>query len=244
MYIDTYPYRITSAKKKNDGCSSIIISSKHDVIKTSFHYTPTVVLLSAFFLKYSFHPSVPILDAFSSTSSPERRIYPSIALNKPFPAVHPLLSPTPTPSELPRLAFGASPPAPTHARPAPKMRTASKPAFIAFPIPTVATGTPLGICTMLCNESTPLRVEVLTGTPITGRGHIAATIPGRCAAPPAPAMITLRPLEAAVCCTGGERAGEEAGDGHLQVKLPILLHQVLPSLQLVWLLYNVSPNKK
>ena len=32
-----------------------------------------------------------------------------------------------------------------------------------------------------------------TGTPITGNGDNDATIPGKCAAPPAPAMITLMP---------------------------------------------------
>jgi len=37
----------------------------------------------------------------------------------------------------------------------------------------------------------------LTGTPITGNGVEAAIIPGRCAAPPAAAMITLKPLATA-----------------------------------------------
>jgi hypothetical protein len=32
-----------------------------------------------------------------------------------------------------------------------------------------------------------------TGTPITGSGDIEATIPGKCAAPPAPAIITEIP---------------------------------------------------
>ena len=32
-----------------------------------------------------------------------------------------------------------------------------------------------------------------TGTPSTGSGVIEAAMPGRCAAPPAPAMITFRP---------------------------------------------------
>ena len=59
-----------------------------------------------------------------------------------------------------------------------------------LPIATVETGIPLGICTMEYRESTPDNVEVLTGTPITGKGVRAATIPGKWAAPPAPAMIT------------------------------------------------------
>ncbi len=32
----------------------------------------------------------------------------------------------------------------------------------------------------------------VTGTPTTGSGVAAATMPGRCAAPPAPAMMTCR----------------------------------------------------
>jgi hypothetical protein len=39
-----------------------------------------------------------------------------------------------------------------------------------------------------------MELEDFTGTPITGRGESAATIPGRWAAPPAPAMITEIPL--------------------------------------------------
>ncbi len=37
----------------------------------------------------------------------------------------------------------------------------------------------------------------LTGTPITGKGLMEATIPGKCAAPPAPAMITFIPRKCA-----------------------------------------------
>mmetsp|Transcript_8662 Transcript_8662/g.22841 ORF Transcript_8662/g.22841 Transcript_8662/m.22841 type:complete len:255 (-) Transcript_8662:748-1512(-) len=80
----------------------------------------------------------------------------------------------------------------------PNIRTASKPAFAALPIATVATGTPRGICTMDSSESLPESAEDFTGTPITGRGVIAATIPGRCAAPPAPAMIARKPRCSAV----------------------------------------------
>mmetsp|Transcript_16295 Transcript_16295/g.35982 ORF Transcript_16295/g.35982 Transcript_16295/m.35982 type:complete len:253 (+) Transcript_16295:3-761(+) len=76
-------------------------------------------------------------------------------------------------------------------------RTARRPAFVAFPIATVATGTPRGICTMLRSESWPLSVDVLIGTPTTGRGVMAATMPGRCAAPPAPAIMTWMPRPAA-----------------------------------------------
>ena len=37
-------------------------------------------------------------------------------------------------------------------------------------------------------------LDDLIGTPITGKGEREATIPGKCAAPPAPAMITLIPF--------------------------------------------------
>ena len=63
---------------------------------------------------------------------------------------------------------------------------------------TVATGTPAGICTMESSESCPERLEVFTGTPMTGSGVMAAAIPGRCAAPPAPAMITRKPRSTAL----------------------------------------------
>jgi hypothetical protein len=47
-------------------------------------------------------------------------------------------------------------------------------------------------CTMDSSASRPSRCAPagVTGTPITGSGVAAATMPGRCAAPPAPAMMT------------------------------------------------------
>ena len=72
-------------------------------------------------------------------------------------------------------------------------RTASRPAFAAPPMETVATGTPAGICTIESSESRPSSVASGTGTPITGSVVTAASIPGRCAAPPAPAMMTRMP---------------------------------------------------
>src|SRR2546425_1019928 len=77
------------------------------------------------------------------------------------------------------------------------MRTASSPALRAPATETVATGTPAGICTMDSSESIPSRYFSGTGTPITGSGVTEATMPGRCAAPPAPAMITRSPRPAA-----------------------------------------------
>src|SRR5262245_23466148 len=77
------------------------------------------------------------------------------------------------------------------------MRTASKPALRALPTPTVATGTPLGIWTIDSSESMPSSTFNGIGTPMTGNGDTAARTPGRCAAPPAPAMITPIPRSAA-----------------------------------------------
>ncbi|MNT00034.1 hypothetical protein D3C72_1344510 [compost metagenome] len=57
----------------------------------------------------------------------------------------------------------------------------------------VATGTPLGICTMESSESSPRRYFDGTGTPNTGTMVLAAIMPGRWAAPPAPAMIARMP---------------------------------------------------
>ena len=73
-----------------------------------------------------------------------------------------------------------------------RMRTASSPALRAPPIETVATGIPAGICTMDSSESMPSRYFSGTGTPMTGKAVADATIPGKWAAPPAPAMITFR----------------------------------------------------
>ena len=52
---------------------------------------------------------------------------------------------------------------------------------------------PAGICTIESSESMPSRCLSGTGTPITGSGVTAASMPGRWAAPPAPAMITAQP---------------------------------------------------
>src|SRR5699024_6520992 len=77
---------------------------------------------------------------------------------------------------------------------------ASNPAFTApeVPMASVPTGTPRGICTMESRESIPLRARDCTGTPRTGRTVRDAVMPGRWAAPPAPAMMTCRPRSSAV----------------------------------------------
>ena len=55
----------------------------------------------------------------------------------------------------------------------------------------------LAIWAMESKLSRPFKVRLSTGTPSTGSVVIDATMPGRCAAPPAPAMITFRPRAAA-----------------------------------------------
>src|SRR4051812_25863361 len=79
------------------------------------------------------------------------------------------------------------------------MRTASRAALAApaLPMASVPTGTPEGIWTIDSRESRPLSAWLWTGTPSTGRRVWAATMPGRWAAPPAPAMITWIPLSSA-----------------------------------------------
>ena len=59
--------------------------------------------------------------------------------------------------------------------------------------PTVATGIPGGICTMLSKASSPSSIPLM-GTPMTGRSVCAAITPGNAADIPAAAMITLMPL--------------------------------------------------
>src|SRR5215218_7863269 len=90
---------------------------------------------------------------------------------------------------------------------APRMRTASSPALRPPPMLTVATGTPAGICTIDSRLSRPPRCSSGRGTPMTGSGVDAATIPGRCAAPPAPAMTTRIPRPAALSAYSSIRRG-------------------------------------
>ena len=77
------------------------------------------------------------------------------------------------------------------------MAAARSPALVALPIATVATGMPRGIWTIDSSESRPPRCLVVIGTPMTGRLVFAASMPGRWAAPPAPAMMTRMPRPAA-----------------------------------------------
>ena len=83
-----------------------------------------------------------------------------------------------------------------------RIAAASSAAFRApgSPIATVATGTPAGICAIESSESRPFSAFDWIGTPITGSSVFDAVMPGRCAAPPAPAMMHL---EAARCGAAG-----------------------------------------
>ena len=69
------------------------------------------------------------------------------------------------------------------------------------------TGTPPGICTIERSESSPLSAAVCTGTPSTGSIVCAEVMPGRCAAPPAPAMITSMPRDSAPCANSAIQTG-------------------------------------
>ena len=77
-----------------------------------------------------------------------------------------------------------------------KILTANSAAFFApaFPTANVAVGTPNGICTIDSRLSRPFIKPLSIGTPKTGKSLKDDIIPGKCAAPPAPAMITLKPF--------------------------------------------------
>src|SRR5471030_3190989 len=89
------------------------------------------------------------------------------------------------------------------------MATANSAALAApaTPMAKVATGMPLGIWTMECSESTPLRCLPATGTPSTGTTVLAASMPGKCAAPPAPAMIAWSPRATALSAYANMSSG-------------------------------------
>src|SRR5262249_13844929 len=90
-----------------------------------------------------------------------------------------------------------------------RMATARRAAFVApaLPIASVPTGTPPGICAIESSESRPFSARLSTGTPRTGSSVCAATIPGRGAAPPAPAMMTSIPRASAEEAYSAMRAG-------------------------------------
>ena len=81
----------------------------------------------------------------------------------------------------------------------------------ASPIASVPTGTPAGICTIESRLSWPESALDGTGTPKTGSVVKAAVMPGRCAAPPAPAMMTLKPCSLRALGEGDEPVGRAMG---------------------------------
>src|SRR5579871_3821286 len=91
----------------------------------------------------------------------------------------------------------------------PRMAAACRAAFLApaSPMAKVATGTPPGIWAMDSRESRLFKARLSTGTPRTGRAVMLATMPGKCAAPPAPAMITFRPRAPALLAYSAMRSG-------------------------------------
>ena len=82
----------------------------------------------------------------------------------------------------------------------------------AVPMDSVPTGTPAGICTIDSSESRPFKVSDWTGTPSTGRDVFEAVMPGRCAAPPAPAIRTSRPRPRAEAAYSNSRSGVRCAD--------------------------------
>ena len=82
----------------------------------------------------------------------------------------------------------------------------------ASPMAKVATGMPFGICTIDSSESSPRRYFDGTGTPSTGTMVLAAIMPGRWAAPPAPAMIARRPRARALSAYANISSGMRCAD--------------------------------
>ena len=99
------------------------------------------------------------------------------------------------------------------------MRAASTAAFFALSTPTVATGTPGGICTIESSASSPSSTlfDDRSGTPITGSSVCAATTPGSAAARPAPQISTFRPRPRGAPRVLGDRVRVAVGRAHLEL---------------------------
>src|SRR5207247_1007181 len=81
-------------------------------------------------------------------------------------------------------------------------------AFTAAFTPTVATGTPVGICAVMASASFPtICGDEAIGTPITGRIVLAATAAARCPEIPVEQITTLRPRSDAVRAYSSTRSG-------------------------------------
>src|SRR5882762_6466519 len=97
---------------------------------------------------------------------------------------------------------------------APRMAAASRAALIApaLPMASVPTGMPPGIWAMESSESSPLSALDSTGTPSTGSTVFDAVMPGRCAAPLDPALITSMPRLSAEEAYSNKRSGVRCAD--------------------------------
>ena len=96
-----------------------------------------------------------------------------------------------------------------------KILIANNAALIAPGLPTanVPTGIPPGIWTIANNASRPLtKVEDGIGTPNTGTKVLAATTPGKCAAPPAAAIKTSTPRFSASLIYSNNASGVRCAD--------------------------------
>ena len=113
-------------------------------------------------------------------------------------------------------AEGLEPRGQRRRRRAPAAPPRKRPAFCApaTPMAKVATGTPAGICTMESSESSPWRCRLGTGTPSTGSRVFAASMPGRWAAPPAPAMMHRSPAPRRLLGVAEEQVGRAVGGDH------------------------------
>src|SRR6267378_797676 len=76
----------------------------------------------------------------------------------------------------------------------------------ASPIASVPTGIPPGICAVERSESRPWSFDWI-GTPSTGTTVCAAITPAKCAAPPAPAIITRSPRSPALRANSAVASG-------------------------------------
>jgi len=86
----------------------------------------------------------------------------------------------------------------------------------ASPIASVPTGTPAGICTIDSRLSWPDSALLATGTAEHGQRVVsAAVMPGRCAAPPAPAIITLQATRLGAFGVSVEALGRAMRGDHL-----------------------------
>src|SRR5204863_9830292 len=95
----------------------------------------------------------------------------------------------------------------------PRISTARIAALTAASTPTVAIGTPVGICAVIASASLPtIWGAVAIGTPITGRIVRAATAAARCPDRPVEQMMTFNPRSKAIRAYSSTRSGLREDD--------------------------------